>query len=296
MAKKTNKTIMVMINGLIVVAVLIIVLATTVLYVQEDEYVCVKRFGEVVAIHDKAGLYFKIPFIEDTTTIPRNLMVYNLQPSEALTLDKKSMIVSSCAVWKITDPRKFLQTAVRISEAESRLDANVYNSVKNLLSTLEQAEAINARGGGDNDLDGIITENVATAMSDYGISVVDVQIKQFDLPPDNKDAVYQRMISERGQIAAQYIAEGQSEAEIIRNSADKEKVLVISQAQAQAAQIKAEGESEYMRILADAYSGEDRAEFYEFIRAMDALKVAMNGDKTLILPIESPLTKWFVTK
>jgi membrane protease subunit HflC len=223
-------------------------------------------------------------------------MVYNLQPSEALTLDKKSMIVSSCAVWKITEPRKFLQTAVRISEAESRLDANVYNSVKNLLSTLEQAEAINARGGGDNDLDGIITENVATAMSDYGISVVDVQIKQFDLPPDNKDAVYQRMISERGQIAAQYIAEGQSEAEIIRNSADKEKGLVISQAQAQAAQIQAEGESEYMRILADAYSGEDRAEFYEFIRAMDALKVAMNGDKTLILPIESPLTKWFVTK
>lgn len=276
-----------------VVIVAAILLSGSIVSVYEDKYVCIKRFNKIIADHSEPGIKFKIPFVDEAVEIPKNAMVYNLDPSEVLTLDKKAMTVSSYAVWRITDPLKFLQTAVTLTQAESRIDNQVYSAVKNLLSSMNQTDAISSRG---RDLDENIAATVRAQMYSYGVEIIDIQIKQFDLPQDNKSAVYARMISEREQTAAQFNAEGSEEAEKIKNSADKDALLIKSQALADAEQLIGEGESAYMRTIAAAYSTPERAEFYEFMRSLDALKTSMTGEKTIILPIDSPLTKWFITK
>ena len=128
----------------------------------------------------------------------------------------------------------------------------------------------------------------------YGIEIVAVEVKKLDLPDDNKQAVYTRMISERGNIAAQYTAEGKSEAKKIENTTDKEVSIMLSDAKAKAEATIAEGEAEYMRILSDAYSDPEKTDFYSFVRALDALKESMVGDnKTVILSDDSPIAQIF---
>ena len=121
-----------------------------------------------------------------------------------------------------------------------------------------------------------------------------METKQLDLPNDNKEAVYERMISERGNIAATYTAEGAAEAQKIRNTTDKEVSILISEAKKQAEVLKAEGEAEYMRILSDAYKDSSRTDFYSFVRSLDALKESVKGDnKTVILDKNSPIAQIF---
>ena len=126
----------------------------------------------------------------------------------------------------------------------------------------------------------------------YGIHVEDVKIKQFDLPESNLNAVYNRMISERNQMAEKYTADGNYEASIIRNDVDKQVDIIVSNAEAEAAKLVAEGEAEYMRMLAEAYDSNDKQDFYEFTLALDALKASLNGsEKTVILDGNSELAK-----
>ena len=134
-------------------------------------------------------------------------------------------------------------------------------------------------------------------MDQHGIELLKFETKQLDLRDDNKEAVYERMISERDNIAATYKAEGNSEAKVIRNKTDKEVAIQISDAKKQAEILEAEGEQEYMKILAQAYGEEDRSEFYSFVRSLDALKTSMKGeDKTVILSADSPIAQIFEGK
>ena len=138
-------------------------------------------------------------------------------------------------------------------------------------------------------------ENVIRATADatknYGIEIMDIKIKKLDLPEDNEAAVYDRMISERNKIAAEERAEGEKEATLIKNEVDKETGITISNATAEAARIKAEGEGEYMRILGDAYNTADKQSFYEFIRSLDALEASLGEQSTIILGEDSILAK-----
>ena len=130
----------------------------------------------------------------------------------------------------------------------------------------------------------------------YGIEVRMVQIKKLDLPDENKDAVYNRMITERKNIAAAYRAQGESEAQKIRNTTDRETAVMLSEAEANADRLEAEGEAEYMRILSDAYNDPDKAEYYLFVRQLDAAKKSLeNGNTTLFLDSDSPLASIFET-
>ena len=135
---------------------------------------------------------------------------------------------------------------------------------------------------------------MGSGLEQYGIQLIAVETKRLDLPDDNKEAVYQRMISERNNIAAKFTAEGESEAQMIRSETDKEVEIMISQANAQAEILQAEGEAEYMRILSDAYADPDKAEFYNFVRSLDAAKASLtNGKNVLFLGPDSPLTQIF---
>ena len=277
----------------IIVVVLLIVAANSVYTVQENQYACVVEFSKIVATNDQPGLHFKVPFLHSVKYFSSATQLYDIPPSEVITLDKQNMTVDCYVLWEISDPLKFYQTLGSSSVAEQRLGDQTYTALKNAMGTLAQADIINMEDGGKRNeiYDGIAT-TVNEKAQTYGINVLDVKIKRFDLPESNQNAVYSRMISERNQMGSKYTADGNYEASIIRNDVDKQVNILVSNAQAEAAKLEAEGEAEYMRLLAEAYNSPDKQEFYEFILALDALKESLNGsEKTIILDADSELAK-----
>ncbi|NLA14245.1 MAG: protease modulator HflC [Tissierellia bacterium] len=272
---------------LIIFILLVISITSAAYIVRENEYAYVTRFSKFVKIQDTAGLHFKLPLLDKIEKIPQYRMMYDIPPSEVLTGDKKTLVVDNFTVWQIDDPYTFMRTVSRISEMENRIDAIVYNAVKNTLGTMDQTAIINSDNSSIDDVNNKITELVNAQLKNYGVSTVAVEIKRFDLPEDNESAVYNRMISERTQMAESFRAEGNLEASKIVNETDKEVAILLSKASARAEELKGQGESEYMKIIAEAYSTEDRMNYYEFIRSLEALKVTMKGEKTLILPADS---------
>ena len=275
-----------------VLALLLIVVASASMFtVRENEYACTVRFSKIIATTDTAGLHFKLPFVDSVKYFEKATQLYDIPPSEVLTSDKQNMTVDCYILWSISDPKLFYQTLGSRSVAEQRLDALTYNELKTVMGTLAQADIINMEDGSKrNDIYANIATDVDGLARTYGIRVEDVKIKQFDLPESNLNAVYNRMISERNQMAEKYTADGNYEASIIRNDVDKQVNIMVSDAEANAAKLVAEGEGEYMRLLAEAYNTADKKDFYEFTLALDALKASLNGDeKTVILDANSKL-------
>ena len=200
------------------------------------------------------------------------------------------MISDNFVLWRVTDPTLYIQTLSAIdARAEERIEAAVYNSLKKIISSMTQEDIIAARG---EKLNSLVTEDANNDIKIYGIEILSSQIKALDLPDDNKEAVFSRMISERENIAAGYTAEGNAEAQKIRNDTDKQVSIMLAEAEKQAAQTVGEGEAEYMRILQEAYNSPEKAEFYNFIRSLDALKLSLQGgNKTLILDKDSALAQ-----
>ena len=278
----------------IVMAAAFFVLVNSLVVTAENKYTLVKQFGKIERIVDKAGLSFKIPFIQSTDTLPKQILLYDLAASDVITMDKKTMVADSYVLWRINDPQLFVQTLnSQVANAESRINAAVFMSMKNIISSLEQTEVINGRDG---ELTKMIMENIGNSMEQYGIELITVEIKRLDLPDDNKNAVYERMISERNNIAASYIAEGEAEATKIRTQTDYEISVSISKAKAEADATVAAGEAEYMKILSKVYEDESRSDFYTFVLSLDAAKTSMVGEnKTLILDGDSPIAQIFNT-
>ncbi len=272
-----------------------VLLLSSVAVTAENEFKLVRQFGKVNRIISEPGISFIVPLLQSVTTLPSEILFYDLASSDVITMDKKTMISDSYVLWRITDPLKFAQTLnSSITNAESRIDTVVYNAVKNVISSLAQNDVISGRDG---ILESSIMDNIGGSMDQYGITLLAVETKQLDLPSDNKTAVYERMISERDKIAATYIAEGNSEAKVIQNTTDKEISISLSTAKAEAERIISEGEAEYMRILSEAYADKSRTEFYSFVRALDAAKSSLSGDNnTIILPANSPITQIFTGK
>ena len=283
-------------KAVIIIAIVLAVVAVGVgamFSVAEDQYACTFRFSEIVDTTGNAGLHFKIPFIDSVKYFPKATQFYDIPPSEVLTSDKQNMTVDCYVLWKISDPQQFYRALGGTTQAEERLNAITYNTLKTAMGTLAQSDIINMNDGAErNDIYEGITTTVNNQAQAYGIQVEDVKIKQFDLPDSNLNAVYARMISERNQMAEKYSADGNYEASIIRNNVDKQVNIIVSNAQAEAAKLEAEGEAEYMRLLAEAYNTKDKKDFYEFILALDALKQSLTGEeKTIILDKDSELAK-----
>ena len=280
---------------LIGVSAVVVAVGASVTVTQQNEYKLIRQFGKVDRVISSSGISFMIPFIESTQSLPKETLLYDLAASDVITKDKKTMISDSYVLWKISDPLKFAQTLnSSVESGESRINTAVYNATKNAISSMSQDQVITSRDG---ELSDMVMEAIGTNMDQYGIELLKFETKQLDLPDDNKEAVYERMISERDNIAATYKAEGNSEAKVIRNKTDKEVAIQISDAKKQAEILGAEGEQEYMKILAQAYGEEDRSEFYSFVRSLDALKTSMKGeDKTVILSADSPIAQIFEGK
>ena len=279
--------------AVVAVLLLVTVAANSVYTVQENQYACTFRFSEIVNTQSEAGLHFKIPFIDQVRYFSKATMLYDIPPSEVITSDKQNMTVDCYILWSIADPQQFYRAVGTTGEAEARLNAITYTAMKIAMGKLAQADIINMNDGAErNRIYEGITTTVNESAGAYGIHVEDVKIKRFDLPESNLNAVYERMITERKQMAEKYTADGNYEASVIRNDVDKQVNILVSNAQAEAAVLEAEGEAEYMRLLAEAYDTRDKKDFYEFILALDALKQSLTGtEKTVILDADSELAQ-----
>ena len=258
----------------------------------ENEYTVVKQFGKIKYIVDEPGLSTKIPFIQSTDKIKKEILLYDIPASDVISSDKKSMIMDCYVLYRISDPLAFAKSLNNsISNAEYRLDTVVYNAVKTVVSSMTQEEVIEGRKNG---LAQKITENIGNSLEKYGLTLVSIEEKLLDLPDDNKGAVYDRMISERQKIAATYTATGEKDSNIIKNETNKEVDVMLAEAEAKAATIIGEGEGEYMRILSEAYGDESRKEFYKFIISLEAMEGSLkNEDNVVILDKNSSLGEMF---
>lgn len=269
-----------------VIAMAIILIGTSFIdYNKENNNVLIIQFGEVVDIIQEPGIFFKIPVIQTTKTIYVGEQLYDIKASEVITSDKKSMIADCYVTWKITDPKKYYQTLSSESVAQGRIDVAVYNAMKNVISATTQADVISGK-------DGRLSETILSriSMEQYGIVITKNEVKLLDLPDNNKEAVYTRMISERGAIEAQYKANGEKESKNIRSATDADVRKIVSEAQVIAAETEAAGDSEYFRILAEAYSASpERQEFYNFIIGLEAVKTSLGEGGTITIDKDSPL-------
>ncbi len=290
---KTSKN-KVLLAFLIILLFVLINMATVV--TRPGEYRVIRQFGKIIRIDTvdshPYGLGFKVPFIQTETPISSKLILSDLAASDVMTSDKKSMISDCFVLWRINDPSKFIQKLSGSQQnAESRISSNVYNALKNVISSLTQEEVISGRDG---ELAELLTEKLGTGLNAYGIYIEKIETKMLDLPDENKEAVYSRMVSERGNIAASYKAKGEQEAQKIKNNTDEKTTVIIARAQKTADTTIAEGEAEYMRILSEAYNDEAKADFYSFVRQLDAMKATLkNQDNTIVLDKESPIAQLF---
>ena len=300
----------------------------------ENQYTVVKQFGKIVKTNNSAGLRAKVPFVQTVNTVPKAKQIYDLPVSEVITSDKKTMIVDAYVLWQVTDAKKYTKSLnASEATAQGRIDVIVYNAIKSTISSMTQDELIASRDtsikidtteaelddveindidASEMDEDGnvveeskdepvkviVISERLLNCIGDqcdqYGIKITDIKIKVLDLPDENKEAVYTRMITERNNIAAAYQAQGESEAQIIKNTTDAEVAVMISEAQAKADATIAAGEAEYMKILSDAYNDPAKADFYLYSLQLDTLKESVtNGNTTIFLDKDSPIAQIF---
>ncbi len=278
-------------GGLIAVGALL-VLTSSMVITYPNEYKLIRQFGEIVRVEEQPGVSFKIPFVQSSDAIPKALQIYDIPKSDVITKDKKSMIADAFVLWRISDPVLFTRHLNgQVAQAQSRISASVFSSLKSVISNMDQAEIIENRDG---KLALDIKANIGNSLDGYGIQVMAVETKSLDMPDDNKQSVYERMISERNNIAASYTAQGNSSAQKIKNDTTKEVEVMKSKASADAEKIRAEGEAQYMQILSEAYNDASKADFYNFVRSLDAAKASLkNGGNTLILDKDSPITRIF---
>lgn len=273
------------------VAVLIglIVFFASVYTVHTKESAIVVRLGKAQATVTETGMHAHAPFIESTVKVYMGENLYDMPKSDVITSDKKSMIADNYVIWEVTDALKYYQTLGGVkNRAEERVEAAVYNATKNTISSMTQEEIIASRGM---TLTNAITTASNSDIAQYGINIKIAEIKALDLPDNNKEAVYNRMISERQNIAAGYTAQGNKDAQIVINDTDKQASIIRADAEAKAAIIRAEGEAEYMKILSAAYNDPDKAAFYNYLRGLDALEALAKSDSTIILDKDSEYAK-----
>ncbi len=274
----------------IFVAVLVLVL-TNIYVVRENEYKVVRQFGEVVQVKDEPGLYFKIPFIHSVTTLPKNQLVTDIPTSEINTLDKKRVLIDNYAVWRIVNAEDLIKNARTVESAQSRMEEFIYSVMRAELGSVNYDEIINDEKSSRGSINDRVTEKVNEflARDEYGIEVIDVRIKRTDLPPENEQSVYTRMISERESKAQEYLSKGDAEKNRIMAETDREVTELLATAKADAEVIRAEGEGEAARIYNEAFSKDP--EFYSLYRTLESYKKTI-GDKTvIILPSDSPYAK-----
>jgi membrane protease subunit HflC len=257
--------------------------------VDVTRYGVVSRFGHIVRVADTPGLHLKLPF-DRVLPVDRRLLYSKPAQAEHLTSDKKNVVVRSLALWRIADPRRFLETVGTRADAEIQLGDAVLAELGAALGNYPFASFVSAAEGQSRftTLVGEVRDAVrAYALPAFGIEVVELDIRQLYLPEANKQSVFERMKAERGKIAKQFRSEGERDAKRMIAEADREKTRIAAEAYAEAARTRAEGEAEAMRIYADAFARD--AAFYKFQRTLQAYEKFLDDKTTLFLPADAEI-------
>ena len=269
------------------IAVLLFVGLSSVVIVKEGEYKIVRQFGDVIKIHEDPGLKFKIPLVQEVSSLSKKKMVYDVDQKEITTLDKKRVIIDNYAIWSISDPESMISNARTTANAEARMGEFIFSIVRTELGKMNFSDIISEESS-RGELNKEITSRVNEFLSrdNYGIVVDDVRIKRSDLPEANENAVFNQMITDRNKEAQKYLSEG--EAEKIRDisEVDREVKEMLSTARANAEKIRAEGEQQAAQIYNDSFSQDP--EFYQLYRTLESYKRTIDGETTIILPKDSP--------
>lgn len=275
----------------IILFLLLLFALMNVYFVNEGEYKVVRQFGEVVRIDKTPGLKVKMPFIQSVTTLPKYQMNYDVSEAEINTKDKKRMLIDNYAVWRIDDPKKMITNARTLENAEARMEEFVYSVVRTELGQLNYDEIINDEKSSRGSLNDRVTGKVNELLikDNYGILVTDVRIKRTDLPKENEESVYKRMISERESKAQEYLSKGDAKKNQITADTDRKVKELLSTAQADAEVIRAEGEGEAARIYNQSFSKD--ANFYHLYRTLESYKKTVGEQSVIILPSDSPYAK-----
>ena len=273
--------------------IVIFVAALVVYKVDVTQYAVVTQFGNPVRVDENPGLKVKLPDpIQSVQYLDKRVQVYQTSSIELLTLDKKSVALDYYGTWKIVDPIAFLKTVKNQVGAESRL-MDVFSSSLGVQMGKYNLEQLVNTDEQKLELDKMTEEVVVYAKdqaADYGIEVVDAQIRVLNFPEANTQSVYDRMSAEREQMAQKYRAEGSEQASNIRSDAEKEQQLILAEAYKKEQQIKGEGDAEAIRIYGEAFQKDP--DFYEFIRTLETYEKTIDGNTTLILPSTAEILKY----
>lgn len=276
---------------LVVVFALVVTLFANIYVVKENEYKVVRQFGEVVKYESRPGVHFKIPFIQSVTTLPRNLMTYEMTEEEISTKDKKRIIIDNYAIWHVTDPKALISNAGQLMNAESRMEEFIYSALRTEFGQTNYVDIINDENSSRGNINDAVTKRVNELIdqADFGIEVLDVRIRRTDLPAENEQSVFTRMISERESTAQTYLSEGDADKRRIEAQTDREVQELLATARKDAAIIQAEGEAEAARIYNAAFSKDP--EFYSLYRTLESYKKTIGEDTMIILPSDSPYAR-----
>lgn len=276
---------------LILLIALLLLLFSSLFIVKEGEYKVIRQFGEVVRIKTEPGLGMKVPFIQSVSSLPKYQMTYDVSQAEINTKDKKRMIIDNYAIWKIVDPKKMIANARTVENAESRMEEFIYSVVRTELGQLNYDEIINDEKSSRGSLNDRVTEKVNELLShdQYGVVVTDVRMKRTDLPNENENSVYTRMISERESTAQEYLSKGDAEKNRITAETDRKVREMLSKAQADAEVIRSEGEGEAAKIYNKAFSKDP--DFYQLFRTLESYKKTIGEETVIVLPADSPYAR-----
>ena len=273
----------------IVAAVVLIVALSSLYAVNMTEQALILQFGKPVAVVPEPGLHAKLPFVQDVVYLSKQLLNLDGPSEEVIAADKKRMVVSAFARYRITDPLRFYQSLTDQRTATIRLTPILSSNVRRVLGSQTFAAVLSARRA---DLMKDITKNMNQDAAGFGIKVVDVRIRSADLPEQNSEAIYKRMQKERERQAAEYRAEGQETEQRIKARADREVTVLIAEATRESEILRGQGDAEKTRILGVAY-GRD-PEFFDFYRSMQAYQGAFQGDNTtMVLSPDSEFFRYF---
>jgi len=278
-------------GGLIAALIIVLLLLAyaTLFTVPQTRQALVVRLGQPIRVVTEPGLNYKIPLIDSVIPVDKRILDLENPAQELFASDQKRLVVDAFARYRIVDPLKFYQSVGSVEGANSRLSSLLNSALRRVLA---EAELIQVVRDQREQLMARVREQLDNEAHAFGISVVDVRIRRADLPPENSQAVYQRMQTERQRQAQESRSRGNQEALEIRAKADRDVTVLLAEAQSKGEQVRGEGDAERNRIFAEAF-GQD-PEFFSFYRSMQAYEAGLRSNDTrMLLKPDSDFFRYF---
>ena len=273
-----------------IVLVVLGILASSALFtVQQTEQALVLQFGDPKRLIQKPGLKFKMPFLQNVVYFDRRVLDFDPPAEEVIAADQKRLVINVISRFRIVDPLRFYQSVGNEAVVRGRLTATISASLRRVIGSVTLSSVLSEER---EKIMNTVRDQVNVEAAQFGIDIIDVRIRRTDLPEENSQAIYARMQSEREREAREFRAQGAELAARIRSRADRERVVILAEAQKQSQILRGHGDGESWRIYADAYTRD--SEFYRFYRSMLSYRTALDGtDTTFVLSPESDFFRYF---